>query len=271
MDNYIRRVRVSGLFEQQNNLIVDFEKDLNCIYGYNGTGKTVLIDLIVNALTVNLGPLRRAPFNSLTILTSSKKQPEKFLTVTNSYDDITYTFHRDLTTKEKSIRSNFTRTYRVSKDIQYVIATTRHPHGERTVFSKEKTTAPAAIIRSIISSFISISYVPLLRVNHTSIKSNDVEERVSSKHLSSIQEEFSKQYASAQSLITRKLEKLSSEILQKLLLSKEDVTSSNIDLDQRIIDKHLSDKDYEKTQEKLAVQIRELGLDIPVYQITEHY
>ncbi|HDZ9263829.1 TPA: AAA family ATPase, partial [Vibrio cholerae] len=50
MEYYIKRVRVKGLFNPNNSLNVDFEKDLNCIYGYNGTGKTVLINLIVHAL-----------------------------------------------------------------------------------------------------------------------------------------------------------------------------------------------------------------------------
>jgi predicted ATP-binding protein involved in virulence len=67
MDYYIRRVLIKGLFENGNDYRIDLSDGCNCIYGGNGTGKTTIINLIVNSLNVEIEALAPVPFNSLTI------------------------------------------------------------------------------------------------------------------------------------------------------------------------------------------------------------
>ncbi len=68
MDYYIRRVSIDGLFEEGNDYRIDLSEGCNCIYGGNGTGKTTIINLIVNSLNVELESLAQTGFETISIL-----------------------------------------------------------------------------------------------------------------------------------------------------------------------------------------------------------
>ncbi|MEX0336418.1 AAA family ATPase [Vibrio tubiashii] len=278
MSNYIRRVRVTGLFDQDNSLVVDFDRDLNCIYGFNGTGKTVLIDLIVNVLQGNVAKLSSTPFYSITLLTSSKKQPEKFLTVYNEIDDVYFEFHSEQSwsVELNSSFRNITRKFEVKEDVRYRLAGSISESTKRTDRGARSPNSIAHYIyRSVIERHLSITYVPLRVVNRTEIVHSKAmlsgAERSSDKFIETIQEEFSKQYASAQSTIARKLEELSSTILEKLLFSSEERDAMHFN--KKVDDLLAAGKPDESSvrMSKLVNQIKELNLNIPTERISEHY
>lgn len=280
MNRYIRRVRVTGLFNQSKSLVMDFEKDLNCIYGFNGTGKTVLIDLIVNVLKCNIDALRNTPFYSITLLTSSKKQPEKFLTVSNEFDDVYYEFHNDYEVEDSSNLEYrlFRNNIKINKDIKYVI-TSKGLSNKRNLTkllrynedSKIESITPN-ILKSVISGVIGITYVPLRRYNDEVCSKSKMErERSSDSFLTFIQEEFSKQYAAAQSGIARNLETLSSTILEKLLLNQNEREYNYYYKDVEKLIKKGKPEESSFKMSQVASQIKELKLDISIERIQEHY
>ncbi|HIF9345070.1 TPA: AAA family ATPase [Photobacterium damselae] len=271
MNYYIKRVRVNGLFSPENSLIVDFEKDLNCIYGYNGTGKTVLINLIVHSLDVSLKNLVRIPFKSITILISRKRQAEKFITVSQSHDGIKYQFHIDPREQDENIDNSFpfaTKKLRrkIIKDKEYIVNT--RPINEIT-----NGRLTPIYIRNFIQSYIGITFVPLFR-NSINIMRNDIhhfEHRESENILDGIQGEFARQYASAQSIIARKLESLSSDILQKLFLSSGDTNYNQYESEAKELLLRRKPNDHSLAMSNVKTQIRDLKLDIPLQIIEEHY
>ena len=70
MKNYIRKVKVRSLFENNYDLDINFEEKTNCIFGENGTGKTTIINLIVATLNCDIKVLSSIPFESIEILTA---------------------------------------------------------------------------------------------------------------------------------------------------------------------------------------------------------
>ncbi|EIC2299293.1 AAA family ATPase [Vibrio cholerae] len=272
MEYYIKRVRVKGLFNPNNSLNVDFEKDLNCIYGYNGTGKTVLINLIVHALNSNIKELSRIPFQQLTILISKKKQPEKFITVTNSMEGIQYIFHcsqDDLNNRLKNRYPFHRKSFSLEREVPYHVAS-------RTPNDSLKLRITPIYVRTLIQSFISITFVPLFRasrnVNSASSHSTfEINDQDKNSVLTDIQDEFAKQYASAQSNIARKLETLSSDILSKLFLSSSEAKYNLYEDEIQELIKRGQPYNYQITMEKVKAQIKDLNLNIPISVIEDHY
>lgn len=293
MEHYIRRVRVTGLFDQEPDLVVDFNQSVNCIYGVNGTGKTVLINLIVNAFRVNIVDLLRAPFYSITILTSpdGKKQPENFVTVDKRGGEITYSFHND---HEIKIGSNHEDEelsgHKVVKGGEYRPVRSLRRASSRIkneILEDGVAAIPIRTLRRLLTSHVSLTYVPLLRHSDSydyRMTINDMrrhnlaEEEVGefidpNVHvLKELQEEFSRRYASAQSEIARRLESLSSIIFEKLLFGKGDAEGGDAEtnLFQNLIKTKRIDGDEQKI-ESVITQIRDLSLDIPEETIREHY
>ncbi|PSV31845.1 hypothetical protein C9J44_19405 [Photobacterium sp. GB-27] len=270
MSKYIRRVRVNGLFESESNLLIDFDNQLNCIYGYNGTGKTVLLDLITNVLNVNIPQLQRSPFESITILTSESKKPTKFVTVYNKLDDVYFEFHNDIEIPlEKS--SPFKRILKIKKGELYTGYSRRDLHSHRMRNAYVSSSAISIdILKKAMAHEIAITYVPLLRISENSTNSNS-QDRGSNRYLNTIQEEFSKQYAFAQSSIARKLEELSSSILEKLFIRKDD--SVNV-LYEKMALKLIKTKKMDLGTyelENVLKQIESLDLKISKNIIEEHY
>ncbi|QHI69615.1 ATP-binding protein [Tichowtungia aerotolerans] len=292
MANYIRRVRVVGLFHQENELVVDFEQTINCIYGVNGTGKTVLINLIVNALRVNATELLSAPFESITILTAAegKRQPETFLTVSKFEDELQYVFHIDCKLDADS-PVGFEQCQEFRSGITYIPSFGSHRRRSlrqlAMPFDDDQVLVSADDLWNVINQHVSLTYVPLLR--HSSSNDNHMSSDDSTRFrfatgddngnedpndrvLKGLQKEFSKRYASAQSDIARRLESLSSIIFEKLFLSEQtaEETSGAQQFVADFIQKGKTDEDSDKV-ESVVSQIRDLHLGIPESNIRNHY
>lgn len=291
MGNYIRRVRVSELFDQNSELVVDFDQSINCIYGVNGTGKTVFINLIVNALKVNISELLATPFLSITILTSSdgKKQPENFLTVEKRGDDISYFFHNDYECVTP-LRLGGVNPYKVKKGIRYVPDRNQRRLGSRVVtteFGEDVLLVPIRALKVVLMSHLSLTYVPLLRHSDSydyRIAASELrrqrmpEEAIGEivdpniRVLKELQEEFSRRYASAQSDIARRLESLSSIIFEKLLFGEgnEEGTNKATSFIAKLLRTGRIDGDDSKIESVIS-QINDLHLKIPEEKIRENY
>lgn len=288
MKNYIRRVRVNGLFEQDNELVIDFSQAVNCIYGINGTGKTELINLIVNVLGANKLELINSSFSSITILTSEegKKQPEILVTVEKFGNQIYYSFNNDYSISIKGELKQ--RKIRLKKGIKYLLES-------KSIFNMftgeiEKNIISKQNLIDIFSQSTSLTYVPILRysyqttyIENSQIKlkyyrnsiQRDIEPEESldlnSIVIEEIQDEFSKRYASAQSTISNKLESLSSVIFQKLLLEDElekGPLKENAYINSLLAKNKIED---EVNIDDVISQINDLNLNIDENLIKEHY
>lgn len=294
MENYIRRVRVSGLFGRETELVVDFDQSINCIYGVNGTGKTVLINLIVNALKVNVPELSRSSFESITILTAldGKKQPESYLTVTRYGDEIFYSFFnnfiidKDITGTPKHLEILSGVKYRPGKSSKRSLFDSIWL--DRQKFLEEQfEVIPIGLLKKVITRHVSLTYVPLLRHGDTAsvhfskreylkygLLDDETNEIIDPNIvvLNDLQEEFSRRYASAQSQIARRLESLSSTIFAKLLFDEGIVDGSNeaTAFIQKLIATKFIEENEEKSESVIA-QIRDLNLDIHEDKIRQHY
>jgi predicted ATP-binding protein involved in virulence len=80
--HHIRRIEIDGFWDNHN-LKLRLHPDVNFFIGPNGTGKTTLINLIAAALTVDLPTLMRIPFRKITIgLNSTEGQKSPSISVT---------------------------------------------------------------------------------------------------------------------------------------------------------------------------------------------
>ncbi|MBC2703481.1 AAA family ATPase [Desulfobacula sp.] len=279
MKNYIRRVRVTDLFDQQNDLVIDFDQSINCIFGVNGTGKTVLINLIVNALFINSQDLFKTPFSSISILTApdGKKQPEKFLNVSFDGHKINYLFFKRFEIKLDTPKIH----YVVEANKNYSI-TNESP---QALYGPEKEMLPKWILQYFIDQHVSLTYVPLWRHStssgllgdvldtqwQSSDKKDDSFPDPTIKVLEILQLDFSRQYASAQSEIARQLESLSSVIFEKLLLDKT-IVGRSTSAATSIVYKVLNERGIEEKDLKVdsvIAQITDLNLNIPEWKIRE--
>lgn len=290
MENYIRRVRVCGLFEQEQDMVVDFDQSINCIYGMNGTGKTVLINLIVNVFRANRGELIASPFSSITILTAAdgKKQPEIFVTVTKYHNQISYTFNSDYLVDSNIHFKN--RKVKIEKGVNYFIEANQNPKFNINIGESENKikTIPRNMLLDIMSNHVSLTYVPLLRHSYRSTYNEQAQFNFSNSRLNienesndiydpntniiaEIQDEFARRYASSLSVISRKLESLSSIIFVKLLL-EEDSNKGPLK-ESAYINSLLSKGEIDDSVnvELVISQIRDLNLDIKDSMIREHY
>lgn len=57
-------IRISGLTGRQRDLCIDFDSDMNVIWGSNGSGKTSILKILHSALTGETAPLLRVSFKS---------------------------------------------------------------------------------------------------------------------------------------------------------------------------------------------------------------
>ena len=66
--NYIKQIEIIGLFNRFDLLIEDLKPNLNTFYGINGSGKTTVLHVIVNALNGDYERFLSLNFNSIEII-----------------------------------------------------------------------------------------------------------------------------------------------------------------------------------------------------------
>jgi len=290
VSNYIKRVRASGLFYQKTDLVVDFTELTNCIFGVNGTGKTVLINLIVNTLRVNISELLKTPFASLTLLSSErgKKNAENFLTISKEDNKIIYVFHSNFqvgvdTTWHKLSSSS---QIKITKNVEYYVESPNHGltyyYKDNEIKNKKRKSISFSALSKVIDEHISLTYIPLLRhsnsirsVDSAYFNEQDIHFEYMDPNISVLRDlegELSEKFASAQVEVSKILEDLSSKFFEKLLLSStHNVGPSNsVAQINKILKRNTVEYDEEKVK-KVASIITDLDLQIPKKRIYEHY
>ncbi len=230
MENYIKRVNITGLFDVNNNYNIDFIDGCNCIFGDNGTGKTSIINLIVSSITADIEKINKIPFSSITLQLAKKKQvrPKKFLTVSKFHHVaenrildviIQYEFHQDGRTFEL-IAPRLNESFEDIKRAQF-----------------EKISA----IKELINKEIKLTHVPLLRVHEAEIFGSEHDEYLhmalrrrqfsqkqiseimdpSLRVISSIQYQFIDEFNERRKQITSSLEILKSKIIEKVMIDSK--------------------------------------------------
>lgn len=270
MDNYVRKLKIRSLFTDSNNLTVEFDENVNCIYGSNGTGKTTVINIIVASLNLDLRQLSKLPFKSVLIQTSQtgKKRAKPFLEVSKTEEG---TILIALLNSDPPVKKEFNyKATRAESDLAEVNVQDRQD------------------VIDIIKQHLTITYVPLSRMQENeAYDSNRPEEYwlsqvLRSRHLSSneiaeiidpnkrmlkgIEGLFKQRYTEAQKKINEGLDNLKDTIISKLLLDKQYVT--------RISSKRqeISSKELPKSKfEEYSNRLRSASLNVEVDALTEHF
>jgi len=281
MERYIKRVRVEGMFDSDSEMVVDFSPTDNCIFGINGSGKTVLINLIVASIQCDIEMLSKLPFKSIRVVTApvGGKKESNFFTVEKAPHGVVYTFHESLDVDVKSrISRNQMNTLSVVKDKTYKI------HNRQT--RSEENSKRRLRFKKLIGQLIPFTYIPLLRMHDGVGRSDELlQYEMRRQHLSDreitdvldpnmrvlkkLQEEFSGRYSMAQSKIATALEMLKTTIFEKLLF-EDDGMSENAEkyVSKLMTTRNLNDT---KSAEEVISQINDLNLGIPEWKVTKHF
>ncbi|MDO6560597.1 AAA family ATPase [Paraglaciecola chathamensis] len=279
MDFYIRKVKITGLFEQGNNYDIDLVEGCNCIYGSNGTGKTTIINLIVNSLLVDIEALANLPFDSLTIqlAQSGKRRAKSF-----------FCLRKNLT--ESNLFSNELEfSYEVDgleEPIQFDLQSRKY-----STKRSEKNESKAESLRDYLLKKVRLTHVPLLRLHDSELFSlnGDGDEFLYSalrqRHLpqskiaeimdpsvrvlSNLQSQFVEEANENRKLITEKLESLKSRLIEKVMINEEIVnqTSKAFSKASKAIKSKVSDINVDSYVEKL----QEAEINVPDEKIKEHF
>lgn len=218
MDNYIRKVDVSGLFGNRK-ISIDFDEHVNCIYGVNGSGKTTLINLIVACLSCDVMKLKSVEYKTvkISLSESGKKRAKIFLVVEKTNDGrIMYECERE---------------------------------GIKTFLDETEDEFPLLVeqgkkeVVSAIKKYITLDYVPLTRMQEADIYDLNRQDEYmlmrslrahrvgnddisyildpSKRMLVNLEKEFKELHSKVQNKSNQNLEELRGEIVSKVLINKE--------------------------------------------------
>ncbi|HGW5148695.1 TPA: AAA family ATPase [Pseudomonas aeruginosa] len=276
MDFYIRKVLINGLFEPGNNYKIDLHEGCNCIYGSNGTGKTTIINLIVNSLSVEFEPLIRTPFTSISIFLAKTGQvrANKFLTLTKEKSS--------LFPGAPDIR------YEIEGDVSHIFSFDPRFSLSRV---QDRYNEELDSLKQHISKKINLTHVPLLRMHDSELlggrdeRDEYLHSALRNKHLSSsqineiidpsvrvlntLQRQFTAEANETRKTITEKLEVLKSKIIERVMIDESLVRMSAKALSKatKAISSELEDVDVSAYVSKL----REARINVPEKKIHEHF
>jgi predicted ATP-binding protein involved in virulence len=277
VDYYIRRVLIKGLFEKGNDYKIDLSGGCNCIYGGNGTGKTTIINLIVNSLNGDIEALAPVPFDSLTIqlAKSGQKRPKNFFTLRRIMGEEARV---GVVTLKYSIENVKTPPFTIRR-------------GERSDRIGEKYGEVVKVLRNHLLSWVKLTHVPLLRMHdselygmqddrdeylhsllrHRRVSQTQIAEIMdpSVKVLNSLQSQFMNEAIETRKKITENLERLKSQLIEKVMIDT-DLVSQTSKAFQKIssaVKSKVKDVDVDGYVSKL----QEAGIDVPEAKIKEHF
>lgn len=277
MDYYIRRVSIDGLFEEGNDYRIDLSEGCNCIYGGNGTGKTTIINLIVNSLNVELESLAQTGFETISILLakSGKRRAEKFFTITresdveNRWGVIKLKYHLEGEEKARLF------TIRMRGDS----ARTNEKYEEQAETLKKKLNAP-----------LNLTHVPLLRMHdselfgardrddylytqlrHRKLSQAQISEIMdpSVRVLNNLQHQFISQANENRKTLTVKLEDLKSKLIEKVMMDNDSIKQSSNAF--KKISTAMKSQVKEVDVDAYVTKLSDVGIDVPEDKIKEHF
>jgi predicted ATPase len=278
MEYYIKRVLITGLFEKNNNYKIDFSEGCNCIYGGNGTGKTTIINLIVNSLNVELESLARTPFDTLSILLAKTGQvrPRKFFTLTRTVNFNTSSvdnFHLKYEIEGEEVKSF---------DIQSRIYSDRIEEIYGDASDK---------LKQILQDKVKLTHVPLLRMHdselfgvrderdefflaslrHRKVSQKQITEIIdpSVRVLNSLQRQFIGEANEARKKITEKLEGLKSTIIEKVMIDENFVKQVSKAFSK--VSKAIKSEVEDINVTAYVSKLREAKINVPENKIYEHF
>lgn len=274
MEYYIRRVVINDLFEPGNNYKLNLDDGCNCIYGSNGTGKTTIINLIVNSLNVEIEALAKTQFTTITIYLAKTGQvrPAKFLVVT----------------KERSVPSAVQISYELVN-----VASCSFSLGSKNIANsiQERYGEEPEEFKKLIMEKINLTHVPLLRMHdsellmgrserddflqtmlrHKHLPSSQINEIIdpSVRVLNTLQRQFTAEANDARKTITAKLEVLKSKIIERVMIDESLVRMSAKALGKasKAINSELEDVDVSAYVSKFS----EANINVPEEKIHEHF
>ncbi|WP_261465118.1 AAA family ATPase [Serratia marcescens] len=280
MENYLKKVVIKDLFDEGNNYEIDLIEGCNCIFGDNGTGKTSIINLIVSTITVDIDKLAKIPFKSISIYLAKSGQVrarrfltvEKFITTDSlnaSERQLKYVLHNDaitLTVNSSRLIDNF---------------------DEQRRGQVESITSN---IKSLINKEISLTHVPLLRVQdseifggveqddylHMALKRRQFSQKQileimdpSLRVISSIQSQFIEEVNERRKKITVSLENLKSKIIEKVMIDNKIVNETSKAFQH--ISKAISSTAPEIDAGVYFKKLKEANIDVPESKVHEHF
>ncbi|MDR8522654.1 AAA family ATPase [Shewanella fidelis] len=272
MDGYIRRVLIDDLFEEGNSYKIDLEQGCNCLFGDNGCGKTSIINLIVNSLTLNLEGLRDIPFQQITLLYAKSEQKRA---------------HKLISVKKTKVKT--------SEGIDELILHYEiHPYGISYDFNVsrveliDRTYAPIiSHFKESLSYYVKLTHVPLLRLHESEMDYDDEllnralrKRKFSQRQISelldpsvrtlvSLKKEFKEAYTEKTKVIKDELESLKSTIIEKVMIDSKVVLETSRSF-------ALMSKALEKQPEEINVnnyvdKFNSANINVPIEKVKEHF
>ena len=254
---YIRKVKIEGLFGRGDEISLDFQEGVNCIYGANGSGKTTIINLLVAGLSCDIDKFLASRCDNLTVYVAKtgQKRPILFFNVKktrnekNQLDGLSYDFADNF--YDKNLNSD----------------------------------APSGQTRKMIRETLKFNYLPLYRYNESELDEHvKIEDRYTRnvnknwrldppdensadplrRMLGVLERKFKDEYSGKQREIRENLELLKNKVLEKLLI--DDVLVSKAK-ESKIKKNEIKSDDYKKAQQKLD----EIGLRLPGDKLEKHF
>ncbi|MGJ8682854.1 AAA family ATPase [Paraglaciecola sp.] len=279
MDYYIRRVSIEGLFEKGNDYRIDLSEGCNCIYGGNGTGKTTIINLIVNSLNIELDSLAQTGFERISILLakSGMRRAEKFFTLTRErgienrrgINKLTYQLDGEEKSKPFLVRQ--------SEDSERI----HEKYGEQVETLKQKLNAP-----------LNLTHVPLLRMHdselfgardrddylyaqlrHRKISQTQIAEIMdpSVRVLNNLQRQFVSQANENRKILTNKLENLKSKLIEKVMMDGSAIKQVSNAFRKVSTAMKSQVQEVDVDVDAFIRKLRDVGIDVPEEKIKEHF
>lgn len=281
MDNYLRKVVIEDLFEENNNYIIDFIEGANCIYGDNGTGKTSIINLIVSSLKCDLSRLKVLPFGNITLYTAKTGQvrAKKFLNVERKQPSV----------KNGNFESGYIR-LEVTNDSEPLTIPYYNQFQAPWDEIDSSIMSKLDLLKNHISSELTLTHVPLLRIHDSEIfgetghddylqmalrkkkiNQNQISEIMdpSFRVISSIQSQFTEEINYRRKEITSSLESLKSRIIEKVMIDQKLITQSKSAL--RSVSKVMNSQDNIIDTNSYFKKLKDANIDVPEDKVKEHF